>query len=116
MLYQQREVRDVPVVCRKGSYPATPEWWMLVEVAHRMAASVPKTMAFQRIQRMGEALRESLSPDAGFPMGFKGRGSLSWEHLSQRPPLASAPGDTVGIRVPHSRALVHDGLFGPASS
>jgi len=55
-LYEQREVRDVPVVRRKPLYPATPVWWEHVEVPRGMAARVPQIAALQGSQLMGEPL------------------------------------------------------------
>jgi len=55
-LYEQREVRDVPVVRRKALYPTTPVCWEHVEVPGGMAARVPQMVAFQEIQLMGEPL------------------------------------------------------------
>jgi len=56
-LYEQLEVRDVPVVRRKALYPTTPVWWDHVEVPRGMAERVPQMVAFQGIQLMGEPLR-----------------------------------------------------------
>ena len=56
-LYEQLEVRDVPVVRRKGLYPTTPVWWEQVEVPRGMAARVPQMVALQGRQLMGEPLR-----------------------------------------------------------
>jgi len=55
-LYEQREVRDVPVVRRKALYPTTPVWWEHVEVPRGMAARVPQMVALQGSQLMGEPL------------------------------------------------------------
>jgi len=55
-LYEQREVRDVPVVRRKALYPTTPVWWEHVEVPRDMAARVPQMLALQGSQLMGEPL------------------------------------------------------------
>jgi len=55
-LYEQREVRDVPVVHRKALYPTTPVWWEHVEVTRGMAAHVPQMVALQGSQLMGEPL------------------------------------------------------------
>jgi len=55
-LYEQREVRDVPVVRRKALYPITPVWWEHVEVPRGMAARVPQMVALQGSQLMGEPL------------------------------------------------------------
>jgi len=44
-LYEQREVRDVPVVRRKALYPTTPVWWEHVGVPRGMAARVPQMVA-----------------------------------------------------------------------
>jgi len=55
-LYEQREVRDVPVVCRKALYTTTPVWWEHVGVPRGMAARVPQMVALQGIQLMGEPL------------------------------------------------------------
>ena len=55
-LYEQREVRDVPVVRRKALYPTTPVWWEHFEVPRGMAARVPQMVALQGIQLMGEPL------------------------------------------------------------
>jgi len=55
-LYEQREVRDVPVVRRKALYPTTPAWWEHVEVPRGMAARVPQMVALQGSQLMGEPL------------------------------------------------------------
>ena len=56
-LYEQREVRDVPVLRLKGLYPTTPVWWEQVEVPRGMAARVPEMVALQGSQRMGKSLR-----------------------------------------------------------
>jgi len=56
MLYEQREVRDVPVVRRKGLYPTTSVWWELVEVPRGMAARVSHMVALQGGKLMGEPL------------------------------------------------------------
>jgi len=56
MLYEQREVRDVPVVRRKALYPTTPVWWEHVEAPRGMAARVPQMVALQGSQLMGEPL------------------------------------------------------------
>jgi len=55
-LYEQREVRDVPVVRRKALYPTTPVWWEHVKVPRGMAARVPQMVAHQGSQLMGEPL------------------------------------------------------------
>jgi len=55
-LYEQREVRDVPVVRRKALYPTTPLWWEHVEVPRGMAARVHQMVALQVSQLMGEPL------------------------------------------------------------
>ena len=55
-LYEQREVRDVPVVRRKALYPTTPVWWEHVEVPRGMAARVPQMVAHQGSQLTGEPL------------------------------------------------------------
>jgi len=55
-LYEQREVREVPVVRRKDSYPTTPVWWEHVEVPRGMAARVPQMVSLQGSQFMGEPL------------------------------------------------------------
>jgi len=55
-LYEQREVRDVPVVRRKALYPTTTVWWEHVEVPRGMAARVPQMEALQGIQLTGEPL------------------------------------------------------------
>jgi len=55
-LYEQRGVRDVPVVRRKALYPTTPVWWEHVEVPRGMAARVPQMVALQGSQLMGEPL------------------------------------------------------------
>jgi len=56
-LYEQREVRDVPVVRRKALHPTTPVWWEHVEVPRGMAARVPQMVALQGSQLMEEPLR-----------------------------------------------------------
>jgi len=53
-LYEQRELRDVPVVRRKALYPTTPVWWEHVELPRGMAARVPQMVALQGSQLMGE--------------------------------------------------------------
>jgi len=55
-LYEQREVRDVPVVRRNALYPTTPVWWEHVEVPRGMAARVPEMVALKGSQLMGEPL------------------------------------------------------------
>jgi len=55
-LYEQLEVRDVPVGRRKALYPTTPVWWEHVEVPRGMAARVPQMVALQGIQLIGEPL------------------------------------------------------------
>jgi len=55
-LYEQREVRDVPVVRRKALYPTAPVWWEHVEVPRGMAARVPQMVELQGSQLMGEPL------------------------------------------------------------
>jgi len=55
-LYEQREVRDVPVVRCKALYPTTPEWWEHVEGHRGVAARVPQMVALQGCQLMGEPL------------------------------------------------------------
>jgi len=55
-LYEQREVRDVPVVRREALYPTTPVWWEHVAVPRGMAARVPQMVALQGSQLMGEPL------------------------------------------------------------
>ena len=55
-LYEQREVRDVPVVRPKALYPTTPVWWEHIEVPRGMAARVPQMVALQESQLMGEPL------------------------------------------------------------
>jgi len=55
MLYEQREVRNVPVVRRKALYPTTPVWEH-VEVPRGMAAQVPQMVALQGSQLIGEPL------------------------------------------------------------
>jgi len=55
-LYEQREVRAVPVVRRKALYPTTPVWWEHVEVPRSMAARVPQMVALQGSQLIGEPL------------------------------------------------------------
>jgi len=55
-LYEQREVRDVPVVRRKALYPTTPVWWELVQAPRGMAARVPKMVALLGSQVMGQPL------------------------------------------------------------
>jgi len=55
-LYEQREVRDVPVVRRKALYPTTPVWWGHVQVPRGMAARVPQMVALQGSQLTGEPL------------------------------------------------------------
>jgi len=55
-LYGQREVRDVPVVRRKGVYPTTQMWWKQVEVPRAMAARVPQMVARRGSQLIGEPL------------------------------------------------------------
>ena len=55
-LYEQREVRDEPVVRHKALSPTTPVWWEHVEVPRVMAALVPQMVALQRSQLMGEPL------------------------------------------------------------
>jgi len=52
-LYEQREVRNVPVVRRKSLYPTTPVWWEHVEVPRGIAARVPQMVALQGSQLMG---------------------------------------------------------------
>jgi len=49
-LYEQREVRDLPVVRRKALYPTTPASWEHVEVPRDMAARVPQMVALQGSQ------------------------------------------------------------------
>ena len=56
-LYEQREVRDVPIVRRKGLYPPTPVWWEQVEVSRGMAARVPQMVGLQGRILIGEPLR-----------------------------------------------------------
>jgi len=55
-LYEQREVRDVPVVRRKALYSTTPVWWEHLEVPRGMAVRVPQMVALQGSQLMGEPL------------------------------------------------------------
>jgi len=55
-LYEQLDVRDVPVVRRTGLYPTTPVWWEHVEVPRGMAVRVPQMVALQESQPMGEPL------------------------------------------------------------
>jgi len=55
-LYEQREVRDVPVVRHKALYPTTTVWWEHVEVPRGMAARVPQMVALQGRQLMEEPL------------------------------------------------------------
>jgi len=56
-LYEQREVRDVPEVRHKALYSTTPVWWEHVEVPRGIATRVPKVVALQGGQLMGERLR-----------------------------------------------------------
>jgi len=55
-LYEQREVRDVPVVRPKALYRTTPVWCEHVEVPRGIAARVPQMVALQGSQLMGEPL------------------------------------------------------------
>jgi len=55
-LYEQCEVRDVPVVRHKALYPTTPVWWEHVELPRGMATRVPQIVALQGSQLMGEPL------------------------------------------------------------
>ena len=55
-LYEQREVRDVPVVGRTRLFPTTRVWWEQGKVPRGMAARVPQMVALQGIQRMREPL------------------------------------------------------------
>jgi len=55
-LYEQREVRDVPVVRHKALFPTTPVWWEHVEVPRGLAARVLQMVALPGSQLMGEPL------------------------------------------------------------
>ena len=55
-LYEQREVRDVPVVRRKALNTTAPVWWEHVDVPRGMAARVPQMVALQGSQLKGEPL------------------------------------------------------------
>jgi len=55
-LYEQREVREVPVLRRKALYPTSPVWWEHVGGPRCMAARVPEMVALQGSQLMGEPL------------------------------------------------------------
>jgi len=55
-LYEQREVRDVPVLRCKALYPTTPVWWEHDEVPRGMTARVPQMVALQGSQLRGEPL------------------------------------------------------------
>ena len=55
-LYEQREVRDVPVVRRKALYPDTSVWWEHDEVPRVMSARVPQMVALQGSQLMRKPL------------------------------------------------------------
>jgi len=55
-LYEQREVRNVPMVRRENLYPAKPVWWELVEGPRGMAARVPQMVALKGSQLIGEPL------------------------------------------------------------
>jgi len=55
-LYEQRGVREVPLVRRKGLYTTTPVCWKQVEVPRSMAARVPQRVELQGVQHMAEPL------------------------------------------------------------
>jgi len=55
-LYEQREVRDVPVTRRKELYPNTPHWWPEVEVPRGMAARIPVLVGLRGSQLIDETL------------------------------------------------------------
>jgi len=56
-LYEQHEVRNVPVVRRTAFYPSTPVWWEHVEVPRVVAGQVPQIVALQGSQIMGQPLK-----------------------------------------------------------
>ena len=55
-LYEQRVVRDVPVVRRKARYFTISVWWGHFEVPRGMVTRVPQMVALQGSQLMGETL------------------------------------------------------------
>ena len=115
-LKEQREVRDVPVVRRKGLCPTTPVWWEQVQVTRDMAARVPQMVALQEFQLMGEPLGgpEDLMLAALWAVEVADvfLGSIRDHGRLWRLP----PGRPVGFCQPDDRALVLGGPFGPASS
>jgi len=65
-LYEQREVRDVPVVRRKALYPTTPVWCEHVEVPRGMAAPRPRGEAnvgpTKAVQPPAQPIRQPRTP------------------------------------------------------
>jgi len=78
-LYEQREVRNVPIVRHKGFFFTTPVWWEQVEVPRGMAARVPQMGALQRSLLMGEPLAAAylLSIDQQFQLSVLTRLSIA---------------------------------------
>ena len=115
-LYEQRQVRDEPVVRRKALYPTTLVGWEHVEVPRGMAARVPQMVALQGSQLMGEPLggpyHLMLADLWAVEVADVFLGSICHPWA----PLAFANGYSVGFCLPDARALVLGRRVGPTSS